>query len=138
MLTAIGIALAMPAASPPTSSPPGVVVLAPHPRPPATRTVTTTYSCDDGPRSFSIVYERHAFSRWSAGERAGVPLTAESLERATGALRRLDAVATILAECAGDSDVLLVIGRLGNQRVILPLRWRADTLVPAEPFAIAD
>lgn len=137
MIYGLLVAFALQAGSPANTSP-GVVRLAPQPRPPATRTVTTTYSCDDGPRSFSIVYERHSFSRWSAGERMGVALPAESIDRATTALLRLDAVSTILAACAGDSDVLLTIGRLGNQRVILPLRWRADSLVPAEPFAIAD
>lgn len=111
--------------------PPRSGLLPPHSQPPATRTVTTSYACDGGDRTFSIAYERHSFLRWTAGERRGVRLSQASMDRATAALRRLGGALTIIPECHESEDVLMVIGPLRERPQMLFLHWRGDELIVA-------
>jgi hypothetical protein len=79
----------------------------------------------------------HAFSEVRSGERRGVPLTRQSIERTTAALKRLDAVISIIPECGVQNDVLMVLGRAGGQHVFVYLRWSGDDIVASEPEPIS-
>lgn len=103
-----------------------------HARPPITRTLTTSYTCEGGERSFSILYERHAFSRWLSGERRGVRLSQTAVDRATAALRRLSGVSAIVPECSDREDVLMVLALVNHRRAMLFLHWNGDDITASE------
>jgi len=129
MIIALALSFAVPEAPPP---PPTLF----HHRAPNSRVVTTRYQCDDGSRSFAVRYRLHAFQRVESGVRKGRRLTGVALERATAALRRLDGFETIIPECSPDSDSLMVVGRVGRQRMVVYLRWTASGIEATAPEAI--
>jgi hypothetical protein len=109
-----------------------------HPRAPVSRTVTTNYMCEDGPRTITLGYEAHRFAEVQNGERRGVALSRQALRRATDALLRLEAVTTIIPECGERSDVLMVLGRAAGRPVLVYLRWSGDTIDASEPEPIGQ
>lgn len=108
-----------------------------HPRPPVSRTVTTNYMCEDGPRTITIAYIGHRFAEVQGGQRRGRALSRRAVDRATLALRRLEAVTTIIPECAEANDVLMVLGRAGGRPVLVYLRWSGDDIAASEPDPIS-
>lgn len=108
-----------------------------HPRAPVSSTVTTNYMCENGPGTITLGYEAHRFAEVRSGERRGVKLSRQALQRTTDALRRLEAVTAIIPECAEANDVLMVLGRAGGRPALVYLRWSGDDIVASEPDPIS-
>jgi hypothetical protein len=132
-MSIVQIAASLAALSPQTAPP-----MLFHYGAPISRVVTTEYECEDGSRSFAVRYRHHIFERVDRAIRHGRALSAAPLERATAALRELDGFETIIPECSRESDSLMVVGRVGRQRVILFLHWTDGDITARPPEPIGE
>jgi hypothetical protein len=103
-----------------------------HPTNPEWRTVETVYRCDGEMRRFSVRYTNPGFE-FLGGTRKGIPLSAAAIARATQALGRLDAVTTMVPQCAPSYDFILVLGLRQGRHVSVFMTWQEDRLWISEP-----
>jgi len=127
----LGLAL-LPAQAFCQSLPPPTVVR--HPVKADSRIVETRYRCAGGERRFSVRYDKSGMT-FLGGVRKGRRLPAAEAARATAGLRQFDAVFTFNPECSETFDSIIILGRVGKDRMIAFLLWedRRVTVSAPEP-----
>ena len=103
---------------------------------PVQRRVQTDYSCRDGERSFTLVYEGQASPILRSALRRGVPLGTDGLEVANRAIGRLDGVSNVTPQCAEGNDLLIVVGSVGQRRSAVFLSWSDQGMEATGPVPI--
>jgi hypothetical protein len=103
-----------------------------HPVNPAWVTVETVYQCDGEVRRFSVRHTNPGFE-FLGGTRKGTPLSPAAIARATQALGRLDAVSTMVPQCAPSYDFILVLGLIQGRHMSVFMTWQEDRLWISEP-----
>lgn len=103
-----------------------------HPVNPDWRTVETVYQCSGEERRFSVRYTSPGFE-FLGGTRKGIRLPPEEIARATEALGQLDAVTTMVPQCAPSHDSIMVLGLKQLRRVAVFIVWQDNRLQISEP-----
>lgn len=109
--------------------PPGAVT---HPLKAEWRIVETRYRCAGGERRFSVRYDNSGVT-FLGGVRKGRRMPAAEVARATAGLRQFDAVFTFNPECTDTFDSIIILGRVGNDRMIAFLVWEDQRVKVSTP-----
>ncbi|HEX8534763.1 MAG TPA: hypothetical protein VF662_11395 [Allosphingosinicella sp.] len=125
----LGLAL-LPAQAPCQLVPPPPTII--HPVRADWRIVETRYRCAGGERRFSVRYD-NAGVTFLGGVRKGRRLPAAEVARATAGLRQFDAVFTFNPECSGTFDSIMILGRVGKDRMIAFLVWEDGRVKVSAP-----
>jgi hypothetical protein len=82
----------------------------------------TRYRCAGGERRFSVRRDNSGIT-FLGGIRKGRRMRAAEAGRATAGLRQFDAVFTFVPECTDTDDSIIILGRVGQKRMIAFLLW---------------
>lgn len=115
----LGLAL-LPAQAIAQATPPPMVVI--HPLKAEWQVTETRYRCAGGERRFSVRHDREGMT-FLRGVRKGKRLRPSEVARATAGLRQFDAVFTFVPECSRTHDSIIILGRVGKDRMIAFLLW---------------
>ena len=92
----------------------------------------TVYRCPQGERRFTIRNASNTIT-FEGGRRGEATLPPAEAERATRALRQLDALLLIIPECHPAGDPLMAFGRIGRRNAVVHLVWTGDRMRVSEP-----